>query len=165
LHLVQFESKTLEQALHKQDIDIAISRSPYTGFTSDLLLRVDYVPVAAHNHPLVHIGKPLTRDDFNKELEVVYGRLQSMEEEQGNGNRRRWHVTNVDSAIKLMLNGFGYCWLPKSLVQGLLEKGLLVVLEHDTGITTNVDFYLSRARENDNHPETIRIAKALLSIR
>jgi DNA-binding transcriptional LysR family regulator len=91
------------------------------------------IPVAAPDHPLAQIERPLTMADVREEVQMV------VTDQSGLTNGRdfnvlsfkTWRVSDIATKHQLIKGGLGWGGLPASLVQHDLAEGRLVALKLD----------------------------------
>lgn len=89
------------------------------------------LPVAAPNHPLVLLGRPLTLADVRDEVQLVVTDASGL-----TGSRqfnvlsyKIWRVSDIATKHNLILGGLGWGGLPASVLQDDLATGRLVHLQ------------------------------------
>src|SRR5690606_4080632 len=91
------------------------------------------VPVAAGDHPLVKLGRPLTIRDVREEVQIVV--MDSSGLTKGRDfnvhSYRTWRVGDIATKHQLIRGGLGWGGLPISLVREDLSSGRLVALDLD----------------------------------
>ncbi|UVK41137.1 LysR family transcriptional regulator [Mesorhizobium sp. AR10] len=103
------------------DADVHLLR---IGFTS-------MVPVAAPNHPLALLPKPVSVEDVREHTQLVVSDLSERTRGRDYGvfAYRTWRLTDVRTKHALMREGLGWGGLPRWLVADDLASGRLVELD------------------------------------
>lgn len=116
----------------RADIVIAAGDGPSGGgYRAVTVGSLDFVFCAAPNHPLVRIGRALTRVDLSEHVAIVVGDSARTQPERTVGllpGQKRLIVPSMDAKIACQLAGLGHGFLPRASVQGDLKRGTLVEL-------------------------------------
>jgi len=114
-----------------QLVDIAISGGVAPkGFLSEPLCELDFLLVCHPNHPLA--SEPNIEDD-----RTLAEHLQIVIKDTGQASNidlgwlkaeLRWTVSNFHEALAILNRNIGFCWVPKHLVDSLVETGKLCQL-------------------------------------
>src|SRR5579859_2788434 len=123
------------EALLQHRADIAISPTLPPGFLGEPLITMPITAVAHPDHPLHHLGRPVTARDLRLHRHLVVRdsgstrttKAMSVEVEQ------RWTVTNMSSSIQAAAGGYGFAWLPEYRIQAELTAGTLAPLPMKEG--------------------------------
>lgn len=137
------------------------------GFSGSLLLQDDrvfsekigesvMVPVAAGDHPLVKLGRPLTIRDVREEVQIVV--MDSSGLTKGRDfnvhSYRTWRVGDIATKHQLIRGGLGWGGLPISLVREDLSSGRLVALDLDAYKAAEYPIYVLRRNSYAPGPAT-----------
>ena len=143
-------------------VELAIFGSVPTGFTGAHLMRVRFVPTAHPDHPLHHLGRPLTTRDLRahrhlvvRETSVDRAGAPSLESTQ------RWTFSQMSSSIEAARGGYGFAWLPEEKIRDELAEGTLAALTLRDGSERFADLYLVFADAEHAGPGTQRLAALL----
>ena len=95
--------------------------------------QLDYVPVAAADHPLAQSRAPLTIDELRDHTQLLLstGKEVSGSRDRGAQAINRWRVTDLGLRHQLLLAGVGWSGMPRHLVSKDLAEGRLVALTLD----------------------------------
>ncbi|WP_100657150.1 LysR family transcriptional regulator [Alteromonas flava] len=120
---------TEEIITHKQ-ADIVISSTVPKGFLGEPLAMIDFIAVCAPQHTLAQLPSPIDPNELQQHLQIVIKDTANLPiENQGwLKSEQRWTVSQFDSAVGLLLQGLGFCWLPKHVVCEHLTMGSLCQL-------------------------------------
>lgn len=154
-----------EELLLQGQADLVISPFVPRGFIGDELLRVEFIAVAAAEHPLQQLGRQLGLSDLNRETQVVVSDSGRRGIDSGWLNdASRWAVSSVDSAHKLIRSGLGYGWLPQAAIEAELSSRQLLPLPLNEGQTRSEMLYLIYADAAQAGPATRQLAQILKQV-
>ncbi|MFN7101554.1 MAG: LysR family transcriptional regulator [Pseudorhizobium sp.] len=131
-------------ALLKQDDTIAAEKIGHSSM----------VPIAAAEHPLGRIDRPLTLADVREETQLVVTDASGLT----NGRNfnvlsyKTWRVSDIATKHQLIRGGLGWGGLPSSLVREDLESGRLVALKLDAYEQGEYPIYALRKVSNPPGP-------------
>jgi len=151
------------EALLQHRADIAISPTLPPGFLGEPLMSMPIVAVAHPDHPLHHLGRPVTARDLRHHRHLVVrdsgslrtAKAMSVEVEQ------RWTVSNMSSSIQAAAGGYGFAWLPEYRIQAELAAGSLKPLPLREGGRREVQLFLVLADPDFAGPGARRLAEIL----
>lgn len=96
------------------------------------LTEVDMVPVVASAHPLVSETRTITRDLLAEHVQLI---LTDPQQRPGPSfavvSRRVWRFVDIARRLEFLLAGFGWCTMPRHLVEAHLAAGRLARLPID----------------------------------
>ncbi|HMA51060.1 MAG TPA: LysR family transcriptional regulator [Magnetospirillaceae bacterium] len=153
------------EALLQHRADIAISPTLPPGFLGAPLISMPIIAVAHPDHPLHHLGRPVTARDLKRHRHLVVRdsgslrttRVLSVEVEQ------RWTVSHMSSSIQAAAGGYGFAWLPEYRIQAELAAGTLAPLPMKEGGRREIQLFLVLADPDFAGPGARRLAEILLS--
>ena len=151
------------EALLQHRADIAIAPTLPPGFLGEPLMAMPIIAVAHPDHPLHHLGRPVTARDLRRHRHLVVRdsgslrttKVMSVEVEQ------RWTVTHMSSSIQAAAAGHGFAWLPEYRIQHELAAGSLAPLPMKEGGRREVPLYLVLADPDFAGPGARRLADIL----
>lgn len=112
------------------------------------------MPVAARNHPLAGIDRPLTLGDVREEVQLVVtdasGRTKGRDFNVL--SYKTWRVSDIATKHQLIKAGLGWGGLPASLIQDDLLSGALVHLDLDAYEQGEYAIYSMRRLANPPGP-------------
>lgn len=119
-----------EEAITNAWADLVIAHMVPKGHLGEALAEVRFVAVAHPSHPLSCIEGRIDPNELSQHLQlVIKDTSQSPSEKQGwLKSEMRWTVSTFDTAIELLLEEMGFCWLPEHTVCDLLNEGKLTKL-------------------------------------
>ncbi|MDF2177237.1 LysR family transcriptional regulator [Aliiglaciecola sp. CAU 1673] len=120
-----------DEAVQEGWADIVISTSVPKGFLGEPLADIYFVTVCHPSHPLAAIEGKVDPNELLHHLQIVIkDTAKSPQEKQGwLRAEMRWTVSHFQSAIDLLLQNIGFCWLPFHEVHNKLDSGELVRLD------------------------------------
>lgn len=115
------------------------------------LLDLSLVPVAAADHPLVRLGRPLARTDLEAHVQLVLSDAHGIDgPSHGVIGSRHWRFVDLGRRLDFLLAGFGWCKMPSFVIEPHLATGRLVKLDIvDEGIapTGTLPIYAAHVRD------------------
>jgi len=153
-----------EDILLSGDADLVISPYVPKGFLGDEVTKVNFIAVAHPEHPLHLLNRKLSTDDLNRETHVVITDSGHRGIDSGwLSESRRWAVTSMDSARKIICNGLGFGWLPEEEIAQHVIKNELKPLKLKQGMLHTGILYLIYAN-NQAGPATRLLADILKQV-
>lgn len=151
------------EALVQRRADLAITPMVPPGFLGDPLHPLRIIAAAHPDHPLHHLGRPVTVQDMRQHRHLVVRdsgatrdrRTLSVEVDQ------RWTVSNMASSIQAACMGLGFSWFPEERVRAELASGRLKQLPLREGGERIVQLYLVLADPDFAGPGTRRLAEII----
>ncbi|WP_199261345.1 LysR family transcriptional regulator [Paracoccus binzhouensis] len=112
------------------------------------------VPVAAAEHPLGRIGRPLTIADVREEVQLVVTDASGLTSGRDFNvlSYRTWRVSDIATKHQLIRGGLGWGGLPAALVRKDLARGRLVALQLDAYELGEYPLYALRRSANPPGP-------------
>ncbi len=154
-----------EQALLSGNSDLVISPFIPQGFLAEELLQVKFYAVAHPQHPLHLLGRELTTADLERETHIIVSDSGPKNIDSGwISDARRWTVTSLQTAHKLINNGQGFGWLPESDICKQIDNGELKLLPLKQGQCLPTILYLVYADINHVGPATRQFADILTQV-
>ncbi|WP_165191593.1 LysR family transcriptional regulator [Caulobacter soli] len=95
--------------------------------------RLSSLLVAAPDHPLARMKGPVRRDDLRDHVQILLssGAEASGTKDWGGHAVNRWRVNDLGLRRSLLLEGLGWCSMPRHFVAEDLEAGRLIALRLD----------------------------------
>lgn len=94
------------------------------------LMDLDLVPVAAADHPLARLGRPLSRADLEAHAQLVLSDALGVDgPSHGVVGSRIWRFVDLGRRLDFLLAGFGWCKMPAFVVEPHLIDGRLARLD------------------------------------
>ncbi|TDK36831.1 LysR family transcriptional regulator [Rhizobium deserti] len=111
-------------------------------------------PVAAPDHPLARLRRPLTLSDVREEVQLVVTDASGITKGRDFNvlSYKTWRVSDIATKHQLIKGGLGWGGLPGSLVRDDLRRGELVALELDAYEQGQYPLYALRKASNPLGP-------------
>lgn len=115
-----------DEALLRREADLVISPRIPQGFSGEPLLQVRFVAVAAPEHPLNALGRPLEWDDLRQHRQLVVRDSGSRRQDAGWLDAdQRWTFSHLPASILAACAGLGFAWYPELRIRTELAEGRL----------------------------------------
>lgn len=108
---------------------------PGGGYQAVAVGSLDFAFCVTSTHPLVRLGRPLTRNDLLEHTAIVVGDGARSSSDRTVGlllGQRRITVPGMQAKIAAQAAGLGHGFLPRTCVRADLERGVLVELQVET---------------------------------
>ena len=146
-------------------MDMVLSGKAGLGLGGSLLKQDDTIvaekighsfmlPVAAPDHPLVRLGRPLSLDDVREEIQLVVTDASGITAGRNFNvlSYKTWRVSDIAIKYQLIRGGLGWGGLPAALVREDVRNGDLVVLDLDAYELGEYPLYALRKAANPPGP-------------
>ncbi|EDY86776.1 transcriptional regulator, LysR family [gamma proteobacterium HTCC5015] len=153
-----------EEALDAGTADLVVAYRVPPGYSGDQIYSAEFVAVTGASHPLAGSEKPLQSRALQKHTHIVI-RDSGRYKQTDTGwlrSQQRWTVSSIQTAVKTVLSGVGFAWLPLHAVSEYLNKGELVRLNLEQGATRRGDLYLVYGHSDYVGPATKTLAQSLI---
>lgn len=152
-----------DDALHGRQVELAVAGRVPQGFLGDWLLDAEFVACAAPHHPLHALGRPLEMDDLQQQVQVVLrdSGLRQPRDEGWLGSWQRWTVSQPETAIAAVEQGFAFGWLAWHRIADSVAAGRLKPLPLAHGALRKAGLYLVLADPPAAGPATLQLAACL----
>lgn len=152
-----------EEALLEHRTDLVIAPFIPQGFLGDPLVRLRFVAVAAPNHPLHALGRPLTSGDLRRYRQLVIRDSGTVRRRDAGwlGAEQRWTVSYKATSIRAACLGLGFAWYPEKAIREELSSGRLKPLPLQEGRERYADLYLIFGDRDYAGPGARRLAELL----
>lgn len=146
----------VEEVMHEGIADLAISSYSIGGYLGAELSAVEFIAVAHPEHSLHRLGRELTFQDLESQLQVVIrdSGLAQPRDVGWLGAEQRWTVGSLGTAATFVSSGLGFAWLPRHMIERELREGVLKPLPLDQGGSRHPLFYLYSSKEKTLGPAT-----------
>ncbi|TAN30316.1 MAG: LysR family transcriptional regulator [Castellaniella sp.] len=115
-----------DEALLRREADLVISPRIPQGFSGEPLLQIRFVAVAAPDHPLNALDRPLEWADLRQYRQLVVRDSGSQRQNAGwLDAEQRWTFSQVPSSIQAACAGMGFAWYPELRIRAELAEGRL----------------------------------------
>lgn len=150
------------EALIKRDASLAITGTLVPGFSGDTLITLRFVAVAAPQHALHHLQRPLTTDDLRQQRQLVVRDSGSRRIDAGwLGADQRWTFSYLSASIAAAVAGLGFAWYPTLKIAEQLRDGSLKPLPLSSGAERFVTLYLIHADGEQASPACQQLGELL----
>ena len=156
-----------EEAIIDKQADIVITHSVPKGFLGEPIANVRFIAVCSPSHPLAQQQAEIDPNALQQELQIVIKDTGSSPTERQGWlkSELRWTVSQFQSAIGLLKNGIGFCWLPEHEVTDALADGSLARLHIQGSSFRRLTSYLVVPAPDNLGPGSQRLASLLISNR
>ncbi|HEY8015499.1 MAG TPA: substrate-binding domain-containing protein, partial [Dongiaceae bacterium] len=143
--------------------DIAITPMPPPGFLGEPLMVMKMIAVAHPDHPLHHLGRPVSTRDLRRHRHLVVRDSGSLRNPRTTSVEveRRWTVSHMSSSIQAVSGGYGFAWLPEYRIYKEMAEGLLKPLPLREGGVRPIQLYLVLADPDFAGPGARRLIEIL----
>ena len=151
------------EALIQHRADLAITPRVPPGFLGDPLQPLRLIAAAHPDHPLHHLGHPLTVQDLRQYRHLVV-RDTGATRDRKTGTvevDQRWTVSHMASSVEAACMGLGFAWFPEERIRAELDSGRLKPLPLREGGERWVQLYLVLADPDFAGPGTRRLAEII----
>jgi len=150
------------EALVERRVELAIANRIPTDFVVDPLIRMRALPVAHPDHPLHHLGRPVTPRDLRAHRHLVVRESDARRATRASiDTAQRWTVSGMSMSIIAARLGFGFAWFPEEKIRDELAMGLLKPLPMREGAERFAELYLVYGDRENAGPGTLRLAEIL----
>lgn len=152
-----------EELLAEGRVDLAVASRVPRGFAGDPLMSVRFIAAAAPDHPLHHLGRPVTFEDLraHRHLVIRDTGVQSQRDAALEVTNRRWTVSNKATSIHAACKGLGFAWYAEELIRRELDEGTLAPLPLREGAVQLGELYLVYADPDAAGPGARRLGELL----
>jgi DNA-binding transcriptional LysR family regulator len=145
-----------EEAITQHWADLVIASSIPKGYLGEPLAKINFIPVCHHQHILASLSSPIDPNELAQHLQIVI-KDTSLSPEEKSGwlkSEQRWTVSDFDTAIDLLDNGLGFCWLPEHKVSKKLQGGELKKLAISGSSFRIISTFLVKPKPDNVGPGT-----------
>ncbi|WP_339767269.1 LysR family transcriptional regulator [uncultured Paraglaciecola sp.] len=127
LRIIETVLTGTEEAITQGWADLAISPMMPKGFLGEPIAECALYPVCHPDHELASLTGPIDLNDLQQHLQlVIKDTSSSPSEKQGwLKSEQRWTVSTFETAVDLLRENIGFCWLPEFIVDPLIERKIL----------------------------------------
>ncbi|MFT4995173.1 MAG: DNA-binding transcriptional LysR family regulator, partial [Paraglaciecola sp.] len=156
-----------EEAITQHWADLVIGTSVPKGYLGEPLAEMHFVAVCHPQHPLAFLSSPIDPNELAQHLQLVI-KDTSRSPDEKNGwlkSEQRWTVSEFDTAIDLLLNSVGFCWLPEHKVSTKLASGSLKKLSIEGSSFRIISAFLVKPKPDNIGPGTDMLYQQLIAHR
>jgi len=120
-----------DEAVTQKSADLVIGMTIPKGFLGEALCHVEFVLVCHPEHELAGLPQPISPTTLARYQQLVIKDTASKPQETSGWlkSENRWTVSQFDTAISLLLENIGFCWLPQHKVAPLIANNQLTQLQ------------------------------------
>lgn len=152
-----------EDALVQHQVDLAIAARVPAGFNGEYLMSVTFRGVTSPDHPLQHLGRPVSYDDLRHYRQAIVrdSGLHRRYSEGWQEAEQRLTVSHIHTSLAAIRQGLCYAWLPEAYLEEDLAAGRLKPIPMDTDSQRVHALYLIFADRELAGPATRHLAAVL----
>ncbi len=153
-----------DEILLEKRVDFAVTPFVAQGSVGTPLMRLRTIAAAHPDHPLHHLGRPVTLDDLREHRQLVIRDSavhRTRESGAWLGAEQRWTVSHKATQIAAACMGLGFAWFGEETIRRELEAGELKPLPMQEGGERFGQFYLVFADPENPGKAATRLAEIL----
>lgn len=156
-----------EEAITQQWANLVICHNVPKGFLGEPIAHVKFVLVCHPQHPLTQLQMPIDANELSQHLQlVIKDTSQQPNEKQGwLKSELRWTVSQFSTAIDLMMEEIGFCWVPEHTVKQFICTGKLVAIEVQGSSFRKLTSYLVHPKPDDIGPGSQLLSDLIIANR
>lgn len=156
-----------EEAITQGWADLVISHAVPKGFLGEPIAEVNFILVCHPEHPLTKVDSPIDPNELQQHLQLVIKDTSASPNEQQGWlkSESRWTVSQFHTAVDLMLEGMGFCWLPEHTVNQLIADNKLSKLALQGSSFRKLISYLVKPKPDNIGPCSSLLAELILANR
>lgn len=156
-----------DDAITKHKVDLAISHRIPKGFLGEPFSEVTFVAVCHPEHPITDIPSPIDPEALSKHLQIVIKDTSSAPKEHSGWlkSENRWTVSQFTTAIELLENKMGFCWIPEHLVTNKIAQGTLSIININGSTHKRMNSFLIIPQPDNLGPSSRLLAELILQQR
>ena len=127
---------------------LPLRAGPTPDLTAEFLTTISLIPVVAAGHPLASAPEPIRRETLEPEVQLVLtGRTAYAQNMRGGiVSHHRWRFADLSTRLDFLLAGFGWCNMPRHMVEEHIEAGRLKRLVLAEAEPVEFKVYVARER-------------------
>lgn len=152
-----------DDALIQRRVDLAISGRVPPGFVGEYLMPVVFRGVSSPEHPLQHLGRPVTYEDLRHHRQMVVrdSGIHRRHSEGWQESEQRWTVGHIKTSLEAVRMGLSYAWMPEDYLHEDLANGRIKLLPMEAGGERVHPLYLIFADRDLAGPATRHLAEVI----
>lgn len=145
--------------------DLVISHQVPVGYLGEPLVDMPFVAVCHPQHAIARMPSPIDAEALMQQCQIVIKDTSNKPQEQSGWLRseNRWTVSQFDTAIDLLLQQIGFCWLPLHKVSKYIENDELYVLNINGSTHKRLSSYLITPQPDNIGPGTRLLSDLILA--
>jgi DNA-binding transcriptional LysR family regulator len=97
-----------------------------SDFQSEFLVDIAMVPVVSSDHPLAKVNGRLSREELGDHVQLLLTDWAPPGSwPLGMMSHKLWRFADLNTRLNFLIEGFGWCYMPLSIVQPHITEGLL----------------------------------------
>jgi len=163
VELEEFVLSGGNEMLAEGSIDLVVTPKVPAGYSGEHIFRARFIPVSTPDHPLQHLGRPVTYEDLTQHRQVVLrdSGKKAREDSGWLGAHQRWTVAHFSTSLNIIRRGLAYAWVPEHIIHKELSNDELRQLPMEVEAARYADLYLVKAHGDLSGPATNAMAKLL----
>lgn len=152
-------------AITQHSADLVIAHHIPVGYLGEPLADIPFVAVCHPQHPIAQMPSPIDTEALTQHCQIVIKDTSNKPQEQTGWLRseNRWTVSQFDTAIDLLLQQIGFCWLPHHKVSQHIDDGQLLVLNINGSTHKRLTSYLITPQPDNIGPGTRLLSELILA--
>lgn len=132
------------ELLKNGEVDIAVAPFTVNGLFNEELCQIEFLPVASPSHPLNQSNEPQPLNKLKSYRQIVVrdSAITQRKDEGWLEAQQRWTVSHMRTSIDMIVKGFGFAWLPLSLIENELKEGKLKQIPLQMNLKRNAQLHL-----------------------
>ncbi len=140
-----------EQRLREGAARVAIyplPAGPPRDLNAEFLTRIALIPVVAADHPLARASAPIAREALEPHVQLVLTDRTSMTQNVQGGvvGSHIWRFADLATRLEFLLAGFGWCNMPRHMVEAHIAAGRLKRLAIADAVAVELPIYVVHER-------------------
>jgi DNA-binding transcriptional LysR family regulator len=121
---------------------------PPRDLSAEFLTRIALVPVVAADHPLARARAPIAREALEPHVQLVLTDRTSMTQNIQGGvlGSHIWRFADLSTRLEFLLAGFGWCNMPRHMVEALIAERRLKRLAIADQVPVELPIYVVHER-------------------
>jgi len=143
--------------------DLGLDNIIPTGMMGEPLFEAEFMRVAHPDHPLHHLGRPVTQEDMRQHRQIVIRDSGSHRRENRGwlGSDQRWTVSSMKEALGILKEGLGFGVTSRLLAQEALDNNQLKELDLEVHGPFKATMYLIYANKGATGPAAKLLAELI----
>lgn len=156
-----------QEAVAQKLANLVVLMNVPKGYLGEALCHVKFLLVCHHSHPLVSFNHPIEPSLLAQHLQIVIKDSATKPQESSGWLRseNRWTVSQFQTAIDLLKQNIGFCWIPEHIVRPYIQNGELCHLHITGGSFKQGTAFLVCPEPEQKGPGTKLLTKLILQCR
>ncbi|MCP3428798.1 LysR family transcriptional regulator [Opacimonas viscosa] len=156
-----------EETILEHAADLVIAGNVPKGYLGEPIDEINFVAVTAPNHAITSLPNPIDPSALAKHLQIVIKDSGKLPKENSGWlkSENRWTVSHFDTAIQLLTQGIGFCWLPEHKVRHYINEDKLKLLNINGSSHKRLTTYLITPQPDNIGPGASMLKDIILAHR